>query len=222
MPNTEEQRLDVIDSCNQLLDGILKPFGQSDDTPEGRMITQLKWIKERSEKHDHPLPVDHNNLSTLCYVYTDGELCRDTSNPQDPTAVWIEVERQMDQLLNLTKHARLLIKPLYYPYAFRMITALSNILNNPGRPLNENEQGMISELRRLKQLLTDGKTELPLMSYLPEYPSFRKVYRLTKSSIDDLPNGKYLCQSVANLIFEGIRPDTWLTPEDADIETQKL
>ncbi len=72
--NTEEQRLDVIQICNLLLSGILKPFTQTDDTPEGRMITQLKWLKERVENKDLPLPVDRKWLSTLRYVYTDGAL----------------------------------------------------------------------------------------------------------------------------------------------------
>ena len=62
MPNTEEQRLDIIDNCTILLDGILKPFDQTDDTPEGRMITQLKWLKERAENHDLPLPVKEEKL----------------------------------------------------------------------------------------------------------------------------------------------------------------
>ena len=47
MPNTEEQRLDLIENCNILLNGILKPFDTTDDTPEGRMITQCRWLKER-------------------------------------------------------------------------------------------------------------------------------------------------------------------------------
>jgi len=42
MPNTEEQRLDIIDNCTILLQDILRPFDQTDGTPEGRIITQLK------------------------------------------------------------------------------------------------------------------------------------------------------------------------------------
>jgi len=75
MPNTEEQRLDIIDNCNILLEGILKPFDQTDDTPEGRMITQLKWLRERAENHDLSLPVDKGMLATLLYIYTNGDIC---------------------------------------------------------------------------------------------------------------------------------------------------
>src|SRR5690606_1882036 len=76
MPNTNEQRLDVIENCNILLNGVLKPFAQTDDTPEGRMITQLKWLKERAENNDLSLPVDPIKISSLRYIYTDGELLR--------------------------------------------------------------------------------------------------------------------------------------------------
>ena len=66
MPNTEEQRLDLIEQCDVLLNGLLASFDPIDETPEGRMITQLKWLKERAENHDLPLPV----VSTIRYLCT--------------------------------------------------------------------------------------------------------------------------------------------------------
>jgi hypothetical protein len=213
MPNTEEQRLDVIDTCRHLLDGILKPFAQTDDTPEGRMIIQLKWLTERAANHDLALPVDRGMLATLLYVYTNGELCNLATSPKE---VHDTAERYLNRLIALTEEAQLLLKPTYYPYAIRMIDALSNLLLHAPRPLNLYEQGLIGELAVLKRLLSDGKIEPPLMSYLPAYPNFRKVYRLKESTLDDIRDGKYLCETVANLLFEGIRPDTWRTPEEAD------
>ena len=219
MPNTEEQRRDIIHNCTILLEGILKPFEQTDDTPEGRMITQLKWLKERAENHDLPLPVDEGMLSTLLYVYTNGEICHLASSREK---VDEEVELFMQKLIKLAKKAELLLKHPYYPYALRMIEALINLLRYAPRTLDHYEQGLIGELATLKQLLAEGKIEPPLMSYLPKYPNFRKVFRLTESTIDDLPDGKYLCKTVANLLFEGIRPDTWRTPEEADRITRDL
>ena len=32
MPNTEEQRLDLIENCALLLEGVLKSFNQTDNT----------------------------------------------------------------------------------------------------------------------------------------------------------------------------------------------
>jgi len=142
MPNTEEQRLDVIDNCTILLQGILRPFYQTDGTPEGRMIAQLKWLKERAENHDLPLPVDRDMLSTLRYVYTNGELCRHASSQEK---VQEEVEIYLDRLMQLTKNAKLLLKPPYYPYAIRYIDALLRLLKTAPRPLSQYEQGSIAE-----------------------------------------------------------------------------
>ena len=219
MPNTEEQRLDIIENCAILLDGILKPFEPSNDTPEGRMIYQCRWLKERAENHDLPLPVDRGMLATLLYVYTNGEICHLASSQKK---VHEEVEIFMDRLIDLTKNARLLLKPPYYPYAIRMIEALINLLRYAPRALDQYEQGLIGELETLKQLLTEGKIEPPLMSYMPGYPNFIEVEGIQRITIDDLPDGKYLYRTVANLIFEGIRPDTWRTPEEADRITRGL
>lgn len=96
MPNTEEQRLDLIQNCKILLEGILQPFEQNDDTPEGCKITQLNWLKERAENHNLSLPVDPVNISTLRYVYTDGELCRHASAPDKAGE---EIESYLHRLL---------------------------------------------------------------------------------------------------------------------------
>ncbi len=65
MPDTEEQRLDIIENCNYLLDGFLTEFNQTDNTPQGRMITQCLWFKERAQNHDLSLPVAENKLGSL-------------------------------------------------------------------------------------------------------------------------------------------------------------
>ncbi|TLM73022.1 hypothetical protein ACONUD_19300 [Microbulbifer harenosus] len=219
MPNTEEQRLDVIKNCDILLQTILKPFAQTDGTPEGRMIAQLKWLKERAENRDLPLPVDRDMLGTLRRVYVDGELCRHASSPE---RVREEVEIHMKRLIRLTREAQFLLKPAYYPYVVRCIEALITLLQQAPRVLDQYEQGLIDELTRLKELLTRGQIEPPLMSYFPDYPNFREVYSITGSSIDDIPDGTFLIKTVANLLFEGIRPDSWVTPQDADRETANL
>src|SRR5690606_7364104 len=107
MPNTNEQRLDIIKNCNHLLNGVLKPFEQTDSTSEGRMISQLKWLKERAENHDLPLPVNPDHLSTLRYVYTNGEICH---LEKDPFRVFGEIELPMNKLMCLAKNGELLLK----------------------------------------------------------------------------------------------------------------
>lgn len=219
MPNTEEQRLDVIENCNILLSTVLHSFVQTDDTPEGRMIAQLKWLKERAETHLLTLPVDPDMLSTLRRVYVDGELCRHASSSDK---IHEEIEIYMDRLIELTKKAALLLKPEYYQYAIRCINALIKILKAANRQLDKYEQGLIRELMQLKDALSELKIEPPLKGFLPDYPNFRKVYSIAGSSTEDLPNGERLTKVVANLLFEGVRPNTWITPEVAEKETATL
>jgi len=220
MANTEEQRLDIIENCERLLEGILSEFTQTDNTPQGRMITQCKWLKERAENHDLPLPVKRGKLGSLLYIYTNGEMFnidlaikdRITKNYDSN-----EVEVYMGKLIELANEGRLLTKPPYIPYALRSIDALITLLETAPRPLSQYEQGLIPDLKQLRQLLDEGKIEPPLGAYQPLYPNFKAKY-----SIDDIPNGKDYFYTVSDFIFNGVRPDTWLTPEDADRETQNL
>ena len=214
MPNTEEQRLDIIENCTLLLEGPLKPFKQTDNTPEGRMITQCKWLKERAENHDLPLPVKEGKLGSLLYIYTNGELFTADSTKEEIR----DTEVKMQRIIRLAYKSQLLMKPLYVPYALRSIYALIKLLQTTPRPLNQYEQGLIPDLKQLRQLLGEGKIEPPLGAYGRTYPNFNEA----QDSIEDIPNGKKYLRRVINLIFNGVRPDSWLTPEDADRETLNL
>jgi len=214
MPNTEEQRLDIIENCNILLNGILKPFNNTNNTPEGRMITQCRWLKEHAENHDLPLPVDRGKLGSLLYIYTNGELFTAAIPDKDVYAAEINMQR----IIRLAKKGQILMKPPYTLYALRSIDALIRLLQTASRPLSQYEQDVIPDLEQLKQLLDEGKIKPPLGAYGRTYPNFIKV----KRSIQDLPNGKDYFYTVSDLIFNGVRPDCWLTPEDADRETRNL
>jgi len=214
MPNTEEQRLDLIENCTLLLEGPLKPFSQTDNTAEGRMITQCKWLKERAENHDLPLPVKEGKLGSLLYIYTNGELFTADSTKEEIH----DIEVIMERIISLADEGQLLAKPPYYPYALRSIDALVKLLETAPRSLSQYEQGLIPDLKEIKQHLDEGKIEPPLGAYKPKYPNFIEV----EDSIRDIPNGKDYFYTVSDFIFNGVRPDSWLTPEDADRETQNL
>ena len=219
MPNTEEQRLDIIENCEHLLKGILSEFNQTDNTPQGRMITQCQWLKERAENHDLPLPVKRGKLGSLLYIYTNGEMFNIDLAIKDrivKTYNVNDVEIYMDKLIWLANEGRLLTKPPYYPYILRSMDALIKLLKTAPRPLSQYEQGLIPDLEQLKQLLDEGKIESPLGAYARTYPNFLEV----KYSIRDIFEGKHIFRMVESLIFNGVRPDSWLTPEDADRETQ--
>ncbi len=216
MDITSEIYRDITKNCDIILD-LLKAFESENETPEGRMIYQCRWLKEQVEAGTLMLPTE-DYIHTLRYVATEQLLQHLASSEENYHQ---EIGIYLYRLMKLVKK-KVLLKPEYYPYAIHMINALLNLLRNASRSLDHYEQGFVGELETLKHLLVVGKIEPPLISYFPEYPNFREVYSLTGSSIDDLPKGKIFCKIVAHLIFEGVRPDTWLTPEDADRETQNL
>ncbi len=207
---------DITQNCDIILN-LLKPFEAENETPEGRMIYQCRWLKEQVAADKLPLPTE-DFVHTLKYVSAEGLIGHVASSRETE---WQEVGIYLYRLVVLVDN-KLITKKEYIPATLNLIDALINLLQHAPRPLSKHEQGLIPELQQLKTLLAEAKIEPPLMSYFPDYPNFRKVYRLNKSTIDDLPNGKYLCRTVANLIFEGVRPDTWLTQEDADRETRAL
>lgn len=212
----QEINQDIIDNCERLLD-VLRNEPLTNDTPDGRMIFQCRWLKEQAQADALSFPVV-KGTHTLRYVHTE-ELMQHLAS--SPDAFWREIGIYQYRLLKLIKGLPL-VKPLYYPYVARCIDALLDLIQTATRPLDQYEKGSIDELAQIKQQLNAGTIEPPLGTYLPGYPNLRKVYRISYSSVDDLPNGKELTRTVTNLIFEGVRPETWTTPEAADRETRNL
>lgn len=215
MPSTNEQRLDIIKNCDILLNGILKPFPQTDDSPEGRMITQLNWLKERAENNDLSLPVDPLYISSLRYIFTDGELLRHASKNTKQVR-HEEIDIYLARLMSLTKHGHLLLKPIYYRFALRYVDRLIGFLQHPARPLNTHEKGAITEFQELRLLLAENKIEPPLDGFMP----YENIID-SEDTLRDMPECLRLFRVATKLIFEGVRPDTWLTPDDADRETRQ-
>ena len=214
MPSTEEQRLDLIENCDILLEGVLKSFKQTDDTPEGRMITQLKWLKERAQNHDLHLPIHQDYLATIRYVYTDGELCRHAASPNK---AWQEIEVPQKNVIRLAKDGNLLYKKPYQPFVIRTIDMLISTLDCPSRTLSYYEEGFAYELRNIKSGLANSTISPPIGSYT-RYPNLIEC----EDTISDIPNATSLFKIFDGAVFNGVRPDTWLTPELADKETKEL
>jgi hypothetical protein len=210
MNNINEIYQGIITNCDILLQ-LLSPYAATNDTPEGRMIFQCRWIKEQAQAANLQFPAEF--VYSLGHVQAERYLRTVASHPDKYDE---EVGIYLYRLLNLGD-GYLLTKPAYYHQAARYIDTLISIMENSHRHLTENERGMIPELISIKKDLLQEKIEPPLMAW-ENYPYFRKVYRISKSSIDDLPDGKYLCNTVANFIFEGTRPESWTTPEAAQAD----
>jgi len=214
MTPRDERSQDVVDNCNFLLEQ-LSGCPQTDSTPEGRMISQLKWLREKVETDGSSLPVDPVYVSTLRHVYTEGNLSRLANSQEDYLQRWAT---PMKRLIKLSYKGEYLVKRSFYPYVDRCITKLTTLIKNAPRSLNTEERGSISELGQVQARIIQGNLELPLMSWR-DYPCFRKVYSFVGSTIDDLPGGKETSRLVADLVFEGVRPASWSTPEAADVQT---
>jgi len=160
--------------------------------------------------------VKEGKLGSLLYIYTNGDLFTADSTKEEIH----DTEVIMKRIISLAYKGCLLAKPPYTPYALRSIDALVKLLETAPRPLNQYEQGLIPDLKQLKlrQLLDEGKIEPPLGAYGRTYPNLNK----SGSTIKDIPNGKKYLRRVINFIFNGVRPDTWLTSEDADREIRNL
>ena len=168
MPTTDEQHQDIIDNCNLLLDKF-KGYDSTDNTPAGRMIAQLNWLKERAENHDLPLPVKPEMLGTLRYIYTDGTLNFHASNPKDRECVYWEMEVPMQRLLRLARNGNLLIKSEYVKIIPLCIDALLLQLTRSPRKLIPNELNFCDDLKHLKKLVS----EKSLFHLCPTYLNLR-------------------------------------------------
>lgn len=210
MNNINEIYQDITTNCDSLLQ-LLSPYTATNDTPEGRMIFQCRWLKEQAQAASLKFPAEF--VYSLGHVQAERYLRTLASHPDNYDK---EVGIYLYRLLNLGD-GHLLLKPLYYKQAAIYIDTLISCMENANRPLSGNEKDSIPELRLIKEKLSSEKITPPLMSW-DGYPNFREVYSMTGSTIDDLPKGKYLCKAVAHLIFEGVRPANWTTPEEAEAD----
>jgi chaperonin cofactor prefoldin len=217
MPNTNEQRIDIIMNCDLLL-SIFEKFEQTDLTPEGRLKAQLNWLKERAINNDLPLPVNPDYLSTLRYIYTDGTLNFHASSPDKASE---EIEVPMERIIALAKNGNFLYKKEYKECAIKTIELLIEVLEKSPRTLSSSEKSSINEIKSIKSDLTNDVITPPLGNCIKKYPNYYKVDTYNPS-ISDLNNGRVLIKTISNMIFNGIRPDLWVTPQDAEIEIEKL
>ncbi|HFB65140.1 MAG TPA: hypothetical protein ENJ60_06325 [Aeromonadales bacterium] len=221
MADTEEQRLDIIKNCNLLLNGYLSHFKQTDNSAQGRMITQLKWLKERAENHDLPLPVPREKLGSLLYIYTNGEMYNiyEYEKPILEQYNIETIEKIMQRIISLTYKGSLLTKKAYFPYIVRVIDALILLIEKSDFNLEGYKDKFIHDLRDIQKRLNENDIDPPLMTYKSHYPSFIKIEFIFDMNYEE---DIKLFRIVSNAIFNGRRPDSWLTPEDADRESQKL
>lgn len=216
-PYMKEQISDLIEYCDYFI-FLLDSHSKSDDTPEGNMKAQVIWIKERAQNNDISLPIDKEMLSTIRYIYADGTLNHHASSPEN---VYREIEVPMQRIISIAKNAKLLFKMEYEEYASRYIEALISLLESAERKLTTDENNLIYELEEIKDGLRNGTVIPPLGNPKDIYPSYLAVDRYNPT-ISDLPGAKFLIKSISAIVFNGVRPDSWIDIKSADEETKEL
>ncbi len=182
------------------------------------MKAQVIWLKERAENNDLTLPVDKEMFSTIRYIYTDGTLSFHATSPEN---AYKEIEVPMQRIISIAKNAKLLFKREYVKYACRYIDKLISLLKNAERKLTTDEDNLIHELEEIKDGLEEGSIIPPLGNPKNIYPSYLAVDRYNPT-ISDLPDGKFLIKTISAIVFNGVRPDSWIDIRSADEETKEL
>lgn len=184
---------DIVTNAEKLLQ-LLSTFEETNATPEGRMISQLKWLIDEVKQNRLALPVDQNFTGTLRHVYSEGYL------DDIPEAKLFH-----KRLLKLTDN-QLLLKEEHVGEVISKITDLQSILDNSPRPLTTAEMKSITDLETLKNMLESSELTPPIeYSNWDKFPELREVFSLTGSTIDDIPGAEPLVDDIVYAVFEGVR-----------------
>ena len=211
MPSTEEQRLEVIENCNLLLER-LRGCDTTDDTPEGRIIAQCKWFKERAENYDLPLPVAPEYTGSLRYIYTNGDI---SHLETDREYYYWNYDVPMQRLIALCYEGELLFKADYFRFLPICIDRLMQRVNAKGAAMHPLEKGLLENLSLLKTMIAKKQIKFPRGGMMPEFKKMAN-YRFGYEFDDDTKKEKKLNYAISNMVFRGVRPSEWLTPEDAE------
>ena len=132
-----------------LLDAF-KAYPASNDTAHGRVVYQLRWLKQEIQVQRLPIPVHKSWISTLAYVVGSCEV--------DDTP---EIARALGELVRILKGPGLL-KPRHFPVIAAQIDDLVTDLHHFGDPLTLEEVQLIADLEETATNIRLGKIIPPL------------------------------------------------------------
>ncbi|REL26620.1 hypothetical protein DXX93_08550 [Thalassotalea euphylliae] len=181
-----EQYQDIIDNCNLYLDALEKIYIESNDTPQGRMISQLKWLRQEAEGERLQLPVKAEYIGTLRHVAVEHGVLMNNATP-----LWKVYHKR---LLNLAK-GRLIAKPQYNQKILPLVTYLLTYLP-------ANEAVFRPKLLELQAQMINLHNTLPLKREL-----FQELGVLFYKSpeLAQISNGIQTMEMISEYCFEGVR-----------------
>lgn len=182
----EEQYQDIIDNCTVYLTALEKVFVESNDTPEGRMISQLRWLKQEAKGERLPLPVDLEYTGTIRHIAVEHSNLMNAATP-----LW---KIYHIRLLALIK-GRLLAKPEHNDIVKPLLTYL--LANLP-----ESDKLYRPKLVELKTLVDSEKVTFPIDS--DNFNSLGLNFS-TSDIIRFFPEGIQTMEMISEYCFKGVR-----------------
>lgn len=182
-----EQYQDIIENCTHYLTALEKIYVESNDTPEGRMISQLKWLKQEAVGERLALPVDPEYTGTLGHVSVEHKSIMAKATPK-----W---EIYHYRLLNLVK-GRLLAKPEHNNTVYPL---LSYLLTN----IPKKDKLYRPKLVELEALILSNTNQYPINSDIFHPTLTIDIYESTE--IKAFPEGIQTMEMISEYCFEGVR-----------------
>lgn len=199
-----EQYQDIIENCTAYLK-LLKKCKESNDTPEGRLISQLKWLKQEAKAERLPLPVDRVYTSTLRHTYVEFKSYLAKITPK-----WVFYHKRLLKLAN----GRLLSKPEHNHIVQPLLTYL--ITNLP-----KNKTQVRLQLIDIEKEILSG-AEFPLNGF-PYSELGRTFYEDVE--INTTPKNIQTMEMIKEYCIEGVRDlenSAYIMCDYADVEAPEF
>ncbi|WP_234732400.1 hypothetical protein [Acidocella facilis] len=148
-PGIEEEYADAMDRIAFLLDAF-KDYPASNDTAHGRVVYQLRWLKQEVDAQRLPVPVHKSWIGTLCYVVGSCEV--------DDTK---EIAKALGELKRILQGPGLL-KPRHFPVIAAQIDDLVADIHLFGDPLTPDETQLVADLEEVAKGIRSGQIIPPL------------------------------------------------------------
>ena len=163
-PGIEEDYADAMERIIFLLEAF-KHHPSSNDTAHGRVVYQLRWLKQEIEAQHLPIPVDKSWIGTLCYVVGSCEV--------DDTP---EIAQALGELTRILQGPGLL-KPRHFPVIVAQIEDLVADIHHFADPLTEDETKLVADLEETAAGIRSGHE-------IPPLERTRKRHPLRKALLD--------------------------------------
>lgn len=148
-PGIEEEYEDAMERIAFLLDAF-KDYPASNETAHGRVVYQLRWLKQEIDAQRLPVPVHKSWIGTLCYVVGSCEV--DDSK---------EIAKALGELKRILQGPGLL-KPRHFPVVAAQIDDLVADIHLFGDPLTPDEIKFVADLEDTAKGIRSGQIIPPL------------------------------------------------------------